>query len=36
VEVRIARPKKDVSAVGCALLAAEAEAERILHQRLGD
>jgi predicted NBD/HSP70 family sugar kinase len=36
VEVRIARPKKDVSAVGCALLAAEAEAERILHQRFGD
>ncbi len=30
VEVRLARPKKDVSAIGCALLAAEAEAERAL------
>ena len=30
VEIRLARPKKDISATGCALLAAEAEAERAL------
>ena len=30
VGIRLARPKKDISAVGCALLAAEAEAERAL------
>jgi predicted NBD/HSP70 family sugar kinase len=30
VEIRLARPKKDISAIGCALLAAEAEAERAL------
>jgi predicted NBD/HSP70 family sugar kinase len=34
VEVRLARPKKDVSAIGCALLAAEAEADRVLHAKL--
>ncbi|MCC6861257.1 MAG: ROK family protein [Bryobacterales bacterium] len=33
VEIRLARPKKDVSAIGCALLAAEAEAERALNAR---
>jgi predicted NBD/HSP70 family sugar kinase len=33
VEIRLARPKKDVSAIGCALLAAEAEAERVLKAR---
>ncbi|MCE5307511.1 MAG: ROK family transcriptional regulator [Acidobacteriales bacterium] len=33
VEIRLARPKKDVSAIGCALLAAEAEAERILRAK---
>jgi hypothetical protein len=34
VEIRLARPKKDVSAIGCALLAAEAEADRVLHAKL--
>ena len=33
VEIRLSRPKKDVSAIGCALLAAEAEAERVLRTR---
>jgi predicted NBD/HSP70 family sugar kinase len=33
VEIRLARPKKDISAIGCALLAAEAEAERVLRAR---
>jgi predicted NBD/HSP70 family sugar kinase len=36
VEVRLARPKKDVSAIGCALLAAEAEAERVLQSKFSD
>lgn len=36
VEIRVARPKKDVSAIGCALLAAEAEAGRILRDRFSD
>ncbi|HNY39879.1 MAG TPA: ROK family protein [Bryobacteraceae bacterium] len=36
VEIRVARPKKDVSGIGCALLAAEAEAERVLSARFGD
>jgi predicted NBD/HSP70 family sugar kinase len=30
VEIRLARPKKDISAIGCALLAAESEANRVL------
>jgi len=30
LEVRVSPPKKDISAVGCALLAAEAEAERLV------
>lgn len=34
VEIRLARPKKDISAVGCALLTAEAEAGQILRARL--
>lgn len=33
-QIRLARPKKDVSAIGCALLAAEAEAGRVLGARL--
>ncbi len=33
VEIRAARPKKDLTAVGCALLAAEAEAEHILREK---
>jgi predicted NBD/HSP70 family sugar kinase len=33
VEIRLARPKKDISAIGCALLAAEAEAGRVLSAR---
>lgn len=33
VEIRLTRPKKDISAIGCALLAAEAEAERALGAR---
>jgi N-acetylglucosamine repressor len=36
VEIRLARPKKDISAIGCALLAAEAEAERALSARFGE
>ena len=36
VEVRLARPKKDISAIGCALLAAEAEAERVLSTKFSD
>jgi predicted NBD/HSP70 family sugar kinase len=36
VEIRLARPKKDVSAIGCALLAAEAEADRVLSGRFSD
>ncbi len=34
LEIRVATPKKDISAVGCALLAAEAEAQRIVRERL--
>lgn len=34
VEVRVAKPKKDISAVGCAMLAAEAAAVRVLRERL--
>jgi len=34
VEIRAAPPRKDISAVGCALLAAEAEAQRMVRQRL--
>jgi predicted NBD/HSP70 family sugar kinase len=33
VEIRLSRPKKDIAAIGCALLAAEAEAERVLRTR---
>jgi predicted NBD/HSP70 family sugar kinase len=33
VEIRLARPKKDVSGIGCALLAAEAAAERVLRAK---
>jgi predicted NBD/HSP70 family sugar kinase len=33
VAIRLSRPKKDVSGIGCALLAAEAEAERVLRAR---
>lgn len=33
-EVRVSPPKKDISAVGCALLAAEAEAQRAVRRRL--
>jgi len=36
VHIRVTRPKKDVSAIGCALLAAEAEAERVLRTRFAD
>lgn len=36
VEVRLARPKKDISAIGCALLAAEAEAERALRSKFSE
>ena len=36
VQIRVVRPKKDVSAIGCALLAAEAEAERVLQTRFSD
>jgi predicted NBD/HSP70 family sugar kinase len=36
VEVRAAKPKKDICAVGCALLAAEAAAVRVLRERLFD
>lgn len=36
VEVRVAKPKKDISAVGCAMLAAEAAAVRVLRERLFD
>jgi predicted NBD/HSP70 family sugar kinase len=34
LEFRLSPPKKDISAVGCALLAAEAEAQRIVRSRL--
>lgn len=34
LEIRVSRPKKDISAIGCALLAAEAEAQRIVRSRL--
>ncbi|MEK7405254.1 MAG: ROK family protein [Acidobacteriota bacterium] len=34
VDIRVAPPRKDISAVGCALLAAEAEAQRIVRHRL--
>lgn len=34
LEIRVSRPKKDISAIGCALLAAEAEAQRIVRGRL--
>jgi len=34
LEIRLSPPKKDISAVGCALLAAEAEAQRIVRSRL--
>jgi predicted NBD/HSP70 family sugar kinase len=34
VEVRAAKPKKDICAVGCALLASEAAAARVLRERL--
>jgi len=33
VEIRLARPKKDAGAIGCALLAAEAEAEHVPRAR---
>lgn len=33
-EVRVSPPKKDIAAVGCALLAAEAEAQRVVRKRL--
>ncbi len=36
VEVRIAKVKKDICAVGCAMLAAEAAAVRVLRERLSD
>jgi predicted NBD/HSP70 family sugar kinase len=36
LEIRISRPKKDISAVGCALLAAEAEVQRIVRSRLSN
>jgi predicted NBD/HSP70 family sugar kinase len=36
VQIRLARPKKDISAIGCALLAAEAEVERVLSTRFSD
>ncbi|HWQ52583.1 MAG TPA: ROK family protein [Bryobacteraceae bacterium] len=36
VDVRIAKPKKDICAVGCALLAAEAAAVEVLRDRLVD
>jgi predicted NBD/HSP70 family sugar kinase len=36
VQIRLARPKKDISAIGCALLAAEAEAERVLSARFSE
>jgi hypothetical protein len=34
LEIRLSPPKKDISAVGCALLAAEAEAQRLVRLRL--
>jgi len=34
LEIRLSPPKKDISAVGCALLAAEAEAQRIVRSKL--
>ncbi len=34
VEIRLAKPKKDVAAIGCALLAAEAAAERAVRNSL--
>jgi len=36
VEVRLSRPKKDISAIGCALLAAEAEAEHALRSKFSE
>jgi predicted NBD/HSP70 family sugar kinase len=34
VAVRVAKPKKDISTVGCALIAAEAQAQRVVRMRL--
>lgn len=36
VQLRLARPKKDVAAIGCALLAAEAEAQSVLRTHFAE